>query len=197
MMPGDRGNLGQTFGRIVNRGMDKMRHREAFDIGEPTAADFTGFERHRQILLVTFKRSGEAVPSPINHGVADGKLYVRTEASTAKVKRIRNNPNVIVVPCTLRGRPSGPVVAGTARILGESEHARADAVIAANWSLPMKLFERTLDRGQSNLRCAHGLHRDQPCWAHGTRHASPELKPCSVMPSAEYMRARMFSTPIW
>ena len=32
--------------------------------------------------------------------------------------------------------------------------------------------------------------------AHGTRHASPELKPCSVMPSAEYMRARMFSTPI-
>ena len=24
--------------------------------------------------------------------------------------------------------------------------------------------------------------------AHGTRHASPELKPCSVMPSAEYMR---------
>jgi len=147
MMPGDRGNLGQTFGRIVNRGMDKMRHREAFDIGEPTAADFTGFERHRQILLVTFKRSGEAVPSPINHGVADGKLYVRTEASTAKVKRIRNNPNVIVAPCTLRGRPSGPVVAGTARILGESEHARADAVIEANWSLPMKLFERTLDRG--------------------------------------------------
>ena len=33
--------------------------------------------------------------------------------------------------------------------------------------------------------------------AHGTRHASPELKPCSVMPSAEYILARMFSTPIW
>ena len=32
--------------------------------------------------------------------------------------------------------------------------------------------------------------------AHGTRQASPELKPCSVMPSAEYIRARMFSTPI-
>ncbi len=31
---------------------------------------------------------------------------------------------------------------------------------------------------------------------HGTRHASPELKPCSVMPSAEFIRARMFSTPI-
>ena len=44
------------------------------------------------------------------------------------------------------------------------------------------------------------VHRLAACCssvAHGTRHASPELKPCSVMPSAEYMRARMFSTPIW
>ena len=36
----------------------------------------------------------------------------------------------------------------------------------------------------------------QSSGAHGTRQASPELKPCSVMPSAEYIRARMFSTPI-
>ena len=33
--------------------------------------------------------------------------------------------------------------------------------------------------------------------AQGIRHASPELKPCSVMPSAVLIRARMFSTPIW
>ena len=41
------------------------------------------------------------------------------------------------------------------------------------------------------------VHRlTAPVWsAHGTRHASPELKPCSVMPSAEFIRARMFSTP--
>ena len=32
--------------------------------------------------------------------------------------------------------------------------------------------------------------------AQGTRQASPEPKPCSVIPSAEYIRARMFSTPI-
>lgn len=153
-MPGDRGNLGQTFGRVMFRGTDKMRHREAFDIGEPTATDFTGFERHRQIVLVTYRRSGEAVPSPINHGVADGKLYVRTDASTAKVKRLRNNSNVIVVPCNLRGRPAGPVVAGVARILPEDEHARADAAIAANWSLPMKLLERGLDRGSQTFGIA-------------------------------------------
>ena len=150
-MPGDAGGLGQTFSRMMLRGMDKLRAAEAFDIGAPTGTDFAGFGNYRQIVLVTYKRSGEAVPSPINHGVADGTLYVRTDASTAKVKRIRNNPNVLVAGCNLRGKPSGPVVAGVARILEESEHAHAAAVIAANWSLPMRLFERSLDVGSQAM----------------------------------------------
>ncbi|MGV0813173.1 PPOX class F420-dependent oxidoreductase [Mycolicibacterium boenickei] len=150
-MPNEPGTMAHTFSRMMFRGMDKMRHREAFDIGAPTGSDFAGFDRYRQIVLVTFKKSGEAVPSPINHGIAAGKLYVRTDASTGKVKRIRNNPNVLVVASNLRGKPAGPVVAGVARILPEAEHAHADAVIAANWSAPMKLFERSLDYGSQTL----------------------------------------------
>lgn len=139
--------MAQKISGLMFGAMDWMRHREAFSIGEPTGTDFTGFDRTRQMVLVTYKRSGEAVPSPINHGVAGGMLYVRTDASTAKVKRIRNNPDVLVVPSNLRGKPSGPVVAGVARILPETEWAHADAAIAANWSLPMKVFERGLDKG--------------------------------------------------
>jgi uncharacterized protein len=150
-MPNEPGTLAHTFSRMMFRGMDKMRHREAFDVGAPTGSDFAGFENYRQIVLVTFKKSGEAVPSPINHGVADGRLYVRTDASTGKVKRIRNNPNVLVVASNLRGKPSGPVVAGVTRILPEAQHAHADAVIAANWSAPMKVLERSLDYGSQTL----------------------------------------------
>jgi uncharacterized protein len=145
------GSVAEAMGKLMFRGMDKMRHRSAFDIGAltPQGKDFTGFDKTRQILLVTFKRSGEAMPSPINHGVADGKIYVRTDASTGKVKRINNNPRVVVVPSSLRGKPKGQAVAGMARILPESEHAHAYKVIAANWSPPMKLFERSLDKGSA------------------------------------------------
>lgn len=143
------GSTAEKMGALMFRAMDKMRHRAAFDIGAPTGTDFTGFEKSRQIVLVTFKRSGEAMPSPINHGVAGGKLYVRTDPSTGKVKRIRNNPNVVVVRSSLRGKPEGNPVAGVARILPESEHARAERAIAANWSLPMRLFERGLDKGSA------------------------------------------------
>lgn len=137
------------MGALMFRAMDKMRHRDAFDIGDPTGTDFTGFDTSRQIVLVTFKRSGEAMPSPINHGVDAGRIYVRTDASTGKVKRIRNNPNVVVVPSSLRGKPTGQPVAGTARILPESDHARAERAIAANWSPAMRIFERGLDKGSA------------------------------------------------
>jgi PPOX class probable F420-dependent enzyme len=141
------GSVGKKMTALMNRGMDKMRHRGAFDVGAPTGQDFTGFDKTRQIVLVTFKRPGEAMPSPINHGVADGKIYVRTDASTGKIKRIRNNPKVLVAPSGLRGKPKGPAVAGLARILPQSEHLHAKKVIAANWSMPMTVLERSLDRG--------------------------------------------------
>jgi uncharacterized protein len=145
------GGVVQKMSKLMFRGMDKIRHRGAFEVAAmtPTGSSFTGFDKTRQIVLVTFKRSGEAVPSPINHGVSDGKLYVRTDASTGKVKRLRNNPRVVVVPCSLRGKPRGEAVAGLARILPEAEHAHADRAIAANWSPPMKVLERGLDKGSA------------------------------------------------
>lgn len=142
-------DISTKLGALMFRAMDEMRHRDAFGIGEPTGTDFTGFDKSRQILLVTFKRSGEAMPSPINHGGDDGKLYVSSDASTGKVKRIRNNPNVVVVPCSLRGKPQGQPVAGIARILPESDHPLAERVIAANWSPAMRIFERGLDKGSA------------------------------------------------
>ena len=61
-----------------------------------------------------------------------------------------------------------------------------DGKVAAVWDIanPDKFTGSPLARSESSV-------------AHGTRHASPELKPCSVMPSAVFIRARMFSTPIW
>jgi uncharacterized protein len=126
---------------------DRMRHRRAFEASrEPaSAADLASFDGARQCLLVTFKRSGERVPTPVNFGIADGRLYFRSEPHVAKVKRLRRNPRVRVCPCTFRGKPTGPLVEGTARVLPESEGERAYSIIASNYRAEMKLVERTYD----------------------------------------------------
>ena len=98
---------------------------------------------HKYCLLVTYKRSGEAVPTPVWFGLGDGKLYVRSEADVAKVKRIRNNPEVRVAPCTMRGKPLGPPAEGRARVLDQSgDRQRAEAALQANYGLGRKIYER-------------------------------------------------------
>jgi PPOX class probable F420-dependent enzyme len=128
---------------------DRMRHRRAFEVaGNPgTVSDFSRFDGARQCLIVTFKRSGEAVPTPVNFGLSgDGKLYFRSEPHVAKVRRLQNNPHVRVCPCNVRGKPIGPLVEATARTLPESENDRAYAIIDANYRPEVRILERGYDR---------------------------------------------------
>ena len=128
---------------------DRARHPRAFEVAreEGTARDFSGLAGARQALVVTFKRSGEAVPTPVNFGLDDqGRLYFRTEPHVAKVRRIKRDPHVRVGPCSIRGKPLGPMAEGRARVLPPEEEERAYAAIEANWSPGMKVFEKGADR---------------------------------------------------
>ena len=122
-----------------------MRDPRAFAAAreEPRVADFASLRGAKYCLLVSRRRSGEAVPTPVWFGLDDaGRLYVRTGAQTAKVRRIGANPDVAVAPATPRGRPIGPLVRGTARILGAAEEPRAEAALKANYGVGRALYER-------------------------------------------------------
>lgn len=81
------------------------------------------------ISLTTLRKNGVGVPTPVWFGEEGGKLYVMTRSDMGKTKRIRNNPQVKVAPCTMRGRVTGAEIAATARILPPEEHARARQAI--------------------------------------------------------------------
>ena len=79
----------------------------------------------KYILLKTFRKNGQAVATPVWFGEEDDKLFVMTRSTSGKYKRIRNNPQVRVAPCTIRGMVTGPEFAAIARILPSEDHARA------------------------------------------------------------------------
>ena len=83
----------------------------------------------KYISLTTLRKTGVGVPTPVWFGEENGKLYVMTRHDMGKAKRIRNNPNVKVAPCTIRGKVTGPEFAATARILPQEEHHRARKTI--------------------------------------------------------------------
>src|SRR5579871_5174188 len=71
----------------------------------------------KYISLTTFRKNGAAVPTPVWFGEENGKLYVMTRSDMGKTKRIRNNQQVRVAPCNIRGRVTGPEFPATARLL--------------------------------------------------------------------------------
>ncbi|MGA7377586.1 MAG: PPOX class F420-dependent oxidoreductase [Candidatus Sulfotelmatobacter sp.] len=83
----------------------------------------------KYISLTTFRKNGVAVATPVWFGEDTGKLYVMTRSVMGKTKRIRNNPQVRVAPCTIKGRVAGQDFAASARILPREEQSHARQTI--------------------------------------------------------------------
>jgi PPOX class probable F420-dependent enzyme len=83
----------------------------------------------KYILLTTLRRDGTAVPTPVWFGEDSDKLYVVTRADSGKAKRIRNNSQVRVAPCTFRGKVTGPESSAFARILAPADWPRARQIV--------------------------------------------------------------------
>jgi uncharacterized protein len=100
------------------------------------------FTDRRYLNLVTYRRSGAAVPTPLWFVEEGGVLYVRTPAKSGKVKRLRNNPRVRVVPSDGRGNPKGAWIDGRARVVVDGAQAqRANRLVHRKYGWRKKLIE--------------------------------------------------------
>ena len=87
------------------------------------------------LLLTTFRRDGRAVPTPLWVARDGDALVVWTPAGSGKVKRLRNRADVTVAPCTFRGEPTGPAVAGTATVLDPAASRTGKALIRRKYGV--------------------------------------------------------------
>jgi PPOX class probable F420-dependent enzyme len=89
----------------------------------------------KYIALTTFRKNGVGVATPVWFGEEGDRVYVMTRSDMGKTKRVRNNPQVKVAPCTMRGKVTGAEFAATARLLPPEAHARARATITGKYLL--------------------------------------------------------------
>jgi len=84
------------------------------------------FLDQKYINLETYKKDGTSIRTPVWFVIDKNLIYVITRDSTGKVKRLGNNQNVRIVPCSFKGEPKNEWVKGAAEnITGEE----ADKVI--------------------------------------------------------------------
>ena len=104
-------------------------------------SNFSSLKGQQFINLITYRKNGEEMITPVWFAERDGKLYVMTTAAAGKVKRIRNNGSVKIGPSDQRGNPLGPTMPATARVLPESETAVAKAALDAKYGLMKAAFD--------------------------------------------------------
>ncbi len=87
------------------------------------------FELKKYISLVTFRSSGERVPTAVwfaKFGDSANTYGVITETNAGKVKRIRNNPKIEVQVCDIKGN----VTAGAKTYFGIAHLVIGDQAVA-------------------------------------------------------------------
>ncbi len=105
-------------------------------------------EGQKYVSVTTYRRSGAEVSTPVWFITKDGLLYVWTDASSGKVKRLRNNPKVALAPCKMDGKPLGPSFEGVASILQDDSSDVLRKAFKSKYGLMLSL-SRTFSRGRS------------------------------------------------
>jgi uncharacterized protein len=134
-------SVAERFADAWNGFLGRIRHRDAEKLEVGDRHDFDEFPGHKYCLVVTYRRSGEAVPTPVWFGIDGGKIYFRSEERVGKIKRIRANEKVLVSPCDGRGKPLGSGVEASARVLPAEEEERAEEAIQSNFGLGRRVYE--------------------------------------------------------
>ncbi len=100
------------------------------------------FDGQKYLNLETYRKSGQAMPTPVWF-VRDGdRLYVRTVDNSGKVKRVRNNPRVRVAPCEVRGELKAPWVEARATLVNDPATAqRVVQLLNQKYGLTKRLFD--------------------------------------------------------
>jgi len=110
----------------------------------------------KYVSLTTYRRNGEAVPVPVWIApLGDGRIGFTTDATSGKVKRIRNNPSVTLRECSVRG----VVAVGTAEVPSTAvivadgpDHEATVAAVSSKYGLMYKVvgmggaFKRLIGR---------------------------------------------------
>jgi PPOX class probable F420-dependent enzyme len=93
--------------------------------------------RSRYVSLTTYRKNGTAVATPVWHVLSGGELFIVSDASAGKVKRIRRDGRVAVTVCDMRGRiaPGAVSAEGTARLLDDAGTQVARKLIAGKYAM--------------------------------------------------------------
>ena len=99
-------------------------------------------DRARYVSFTSYKRNGEAVSLPVWVVPFEGGYAFTTDPDAYKVKRVRNNPNVTLRVCSVRGKvePGATEYRGTAEYVDPATADRVNGAIRRKYWLAYRIL---------------------------------------------------------
>ena len=95
----------------------------------------------RYLSVTSFKRDGTGVATPVGF-VSDGsRLFALTDLHSAKIRRIRRNPRVLVAPCRANGKlRSKPLLARVQVLTATTDLERVQKLLIERYKLSYRVI---------------------------------------------------------
>jgi PPOX class probable F420-dependent enzyme len=139
---GSHGLAGKIM-RWTQAAFNRMRSRAAFAVQSGAATgSFGELADHTYCLVVSYRRDGSAVPTPVWFATGPDRVYFRSLVDNGKTKRMRNDPRVLIAPCDMRGRPLAAAVRGRARFLAPAEEADVERLLHTKYGLGRRAYNK-------------------------------------------------------
>ncbi|MGZ3621845.1 MAG: PPOX class F420-dependent oxidoreductase [Ktedonobacteraceae bacterium] len=102
---------------------------------------FAALDKEKYMSLTTFRKTGDAVVTPVWFADSNGTIYVGTGLNAGKIKRIRHTERVTLAACTMSGKVTGSEIEGMARVVSEPEEiSAAEAALAKKYGLTRSIY---------------------------------------------------------
>jgi uncharacterized protein len=102
--------------------------------------ELSQFSRKQYLALETYRKDGRSVRTPVWFLEDNNRLlYIVTDSKSGKVKRIRNNHSVRIVPCSYKGRPEGKWLDAEATLLEDQGAAEIKNMLNRKYGLAGKI----------------------------------------------------------
>lgn len=104
---------------------------------------YAALQQEQYISLKTFRKNGEGLATPVWFALEGDKLYVLTLENSGKHKRLKNNPQVELMPCDARGTTHGTTYKGQAKIhAADSEGGKyANNALSKKYGFVKRFFD--------------------------------------------------------
>lgn len=117
------------------------------------------FANQNYLNMESYRKTGEAIRTPLWFAQDGETLYFYTVAHSFKVKRLKNNPRVRIAPCDMRGNVTGEWVNAATRPLNAAEAKHADDLLNRKYGL-MKRMLNFLAKLRGHERASFAIQLD-------------------------------------